>query len=87
MFKKFSLIASAICTFFLVSAVRANAGTEIVRDYSAQAPPPPVYAYAPPPPPAVVVVPAYPYYAPSVRVFGYHRVFVRRAYRPFHHWR
>lgn len=58
------------------------AGTDMVIDNSAQAPPP-AYGYAPPPPPAVyyipppvrvAVYPTYRYYARPVRVFGYGRV-------------
>ena len=47
---KFGVIALAVFTFASACAARSNAGTEIVRDYSAQAP---VYNYTPPPPPTV----------------------------------
>lgn len=77
------LVITAIVALGFTSAIPCHAGTEIVRDYSAQAPaptysdapapPPPVY-YVPPPPVRVVVYPAY---APVVRILGFHR-FVRR---------
>ena len=78
---KFIAIAFAAAAFIVGSASRSNAGSDMVIDNSAQAPPPQVYNYAPPPPPvyyapppiAVVVRPAYAYYSRPVRVFGFHR--------------
>ncbi len=84
MLKKFGAITLAVLTFFFVSAPRANAGTEMVEPDRAPAP---AYNYAPPPPrpvcyapPPVVVYPAFGYYVPRVRVFGYQRVYVRRPH-------
>jgi hypothetical protein len=80
--KKLNVIALAVLALGFATAVRSNAGTEIVRDYSAPAPaynyapPPPVVYYAPPPVQVVV-------YPRPFRVFGFQRVFVRRPfYRP-----
>ena len=90
---KFGVIALAVCTFTFACAARSDAGTEIVRDLSAQAP---VYNYAPPPPPTVyyapppvrvVVVPAYRYYVAPVRVYAHHRVVGSRAYCAPDRWR
>ena len=85
------VIALFMCVLIsLFSAASAKAGTEMIIDNSAQAPPPPVYAYAPPPrvvyyvpPPVQVVVrPAYAYYA-RPRVIAY----ARHTHRPFCPWR
>ena len=91
--KNFALTLLALAATILTFATQANAGTEMITDNSAQAPPPQYYNYAPPPrvvyyappPPRVVV------YAPAVsvhRVYAYHRPYVRRSH--FHHhpfWR
>jgi hypothetical protein len=84
-------ITLAVLAFGFACAARSNAGTEVIIDNSAQAPPP-AYNYAPPPPPTVVyyapppvpvvVYPSYNYYVRPVRVYGYHRVYGRRAYYP-----
>jgi len=74
------IVAVALTLISLRSAV---AGTEIIRDYGAEAPPPPTYNYAPPPPTV--------YYAPApvrvivrpvrvFRVFAFHRVARPRVY-------
>lgn len=82
--KKFNIIALAVVGFAFGFAPGSNAGSEIVRDYSAQAPiydyrpAPPVY-YAPPPVRVVV-------YTPPIRVFAFHRFYVRRPYC-LPHWR
>jgi len=89
MTRNFGLIAIAT-TFVAVAFVpRSNAGTDMIIDNSAQAPPPPVYSYAPPPivyyappPVRVVVSPTY-YYSRPIRVFGYHRAYVHRFH--WHH--
>jgi hypothetical protein len=90
---KFGVIALAVFTFAFASGARSNAGTEIVRDLSAQAP---VYNYTPPPPPTVyyapqpvrvVVVPAYRYYVAPVRVYAYRRVVGSRVYCAPDRWR
>ena len=86
--KKAGLIALAVFAFGFVSAPRSNAGTEMVEPRNAPsptynyAPPPPVVYCAPPPPVAVVVVPAFGYYAPRARVFGYQSLRGRRVYCP-----
>jgi hypothetical protein len=90
--KKFSVIALAVLAFGF--APRSNAGTEMIIDNSAQAPPP-RYSYAPPPPVVyyapppvrVVVYPTYSYYARPVRVYGYHRFHGRRGYCAPDYWR
>ena len=88
MTKKFRLTLLVLVATGVTVAPRANAGTDMIIDNSAQAPPPQYY-YTPPrtvyyaPPPPVVV------YTPAVRVrraYAYHRPFVRRAHcHPF--WR
>jgi hypothetical protein len=88
---KFGVIALAAFTFAFACAARSNAGTEIVRDLSAQAP---LYNYAPPPPPVycapppvrVVVVPAYRYYVAPVRVYAHRRVVGSRVYSTPDRW-
>jgi len=83
MAKKIILIVSAVLAFGFGSALRSNAGTEVIDRYSAPAP---AYNYAPPPPPVnVLIFPAYGYYGPR---FGVHRFYGRHVYRRNdHHWR
>ncbi|PYK64391.1 MAG: hypothetical protein DME50_13860 [Verrucomicrobia bacterium] len=95
MWKKSIVIALPIFAFSFASALRSNAGTEIVEPYSAPAP---TYNYAPPPPPrpifyvpppvvGVVVAPSYGYYGPRFGYYGSHRFYRRHGYlRPHHHW-
>ena len=69
----------------LISIRPVVAGTEIVRDYGAEAPPPPTYDYPPPPPPvyyapAPVRVVIRPAYVPVFRVFAFHRSARPRVY-------
>ena len=89
MWKKFGVIALAICAFgFGLAPATTNAGTDIIRDYGrdqfdtyAPAPPPPprpIY-YAPPPPIGVVVYPRPVFYRP-IRFVG-----VRRPFHRYHH--
>ncbi len=90
MSKKAGLITLAFVAFSFASVPRSNAGTEMVEPRNAPSPtynyvpPPPVVYYTPPPPVAVVVAPAFGYYAPRVRVFGYQRLHGRRVYCPPH---
>ena len=93
---KFGLIALAMFTVVFACAARSNAGTEIVRDLSAEVPlynytppppPPPPRVYYAPPPVRVVVVPAYRYYVAPVRVYAHHRVGGSRAYCAADRWR
>jgi hypothetical protein len=94
MARKVSLIVAATVAFGVVTAPGSFAGSDMIIDNSAQAPPPQTYSYAPPPPVyyapppvSVVVAPAYRYYyAHPVRVYGYHRWIGRGFHRPFHHW-
>ena len=92
MAKKIFAIALAVFAFAFGSALRSNAGTEVIDGYSG---PPPAYNYAPPPPRPVyyappprvnvVIFPAYGYYGPR---FGVHRFHGRHVYlRRHHHWR
>ena len=93
MVKKLIVIALMVFAFAFGSAVRSNAGTEIIEPYSAPAPtynyappPPRPVLYIPPPPVRLVVVPAYGYYGPRFGVT--HRFYGRPAYwRSHHHWR
>jgi hypothetical protein len=91
--KKLIVIALAVFAFGFASALRSNAGTEVIEPYRAPAPtynyappPPRPVLYVPPPPVRVVVVPAYGYYGPGFGVA--HRFYGRHAYwRSHHHWR
>ena len=80
MSQKFVVIALAVLAFGFGSALRSNAGTEVIDRYSAPAatynyaPPPPRPVYYAPPPPVpvnVLIYPAYGYYGPR---FGFYRV-------------
>jgi len=79
MAKKFGLIALAVLAFGFAYAPHSNAGTDMIIDNSAQAPPPaplpppPVY-YAPPPAVAVAVFPARRFFVAPVRVIAFRRV-------------
>ena len=95
MWKKSIVIALAVFAFGFASALRSNAGTEVVEPYRAPAP---TYNYAPPPPPprpvffappvfGVVVRPAFGYYGPRFGYYRAHRFFGRRGYWRDHHWR
>lgn len=93
MVKKLIVIALAVFAFGFGSALRANAGTEVIEPYRAPAPtynyappPPRPVFYAPPPVVGVVVGPGYGYYGPW---FGFaQRFYGRHAYwRSHHHWR
>lgn len=93
--KRFTVMALAVFAFAVTSVSVSNAGTDMIIDNSAQAPPPPAYNYAPPPPRiyyappapvAVVVTPGYRCFAPGVRVYPYHSRYARRVYRPVHRW-
>jgi hypothetical protein len=92
--KKIIVTALAVFAFGFGSALRSNAGTDMIEPYNAPAPtynyappPRPVY-YAPPPVVGVVVAPAYGYYAPRFGVYRAHRFHGRHAYwRSHHHWR
>jgi hypothetical protein len=92
---RFIPIAFAAVALIVGSASRSSAGSDMVIDTSAQAPPPQVYNYAPPPPPvyyapppvAVVVRPAYGYYSHPVRAFGFHHWDRRHIHHTFFHGR
>jgi len=93
--KKIIVIALAVFVFGFVSALRSNAGTEVVEPYRAPAS---TYNYAPPPrpvfyaPPAVafgvVIGPGYRYYGPRFGWYGAPRSYGRYGYWRFrhHHW-
>ena len=93
--KKIIVIALAVFVFGFVSALRSNAGTEVVEPYRAPAS---TYDYAPPPPrsvfyapPAVafgvVVGPGYRYYGPRFGWYGARRFYGRYGYWRFRHHR
>jgi hypothetical protein len=91
--KKLIMIALVVLAFGFGSALRSNAGTEVIEPYGAPgptynyAPPRPIY-YAPPPVVGVVVAPAYRYYGPRFVGYRAHRFHGRHAYSRFHHhWR
>ena len=93
--KQMIVIAMVVFAFGFGSALRSNAGTEMIEPYRAPAQ---TYNYAPPPPPprpflyirppvfGVVVAPGFGYYGP--RFYGGHRFYGRRAYWRSHqrHW-
>jgi hypothetical protein len=93
--KKLIAITLAVFAFAFGSALRANAGTEMIEPYRAPAP---TYNYAPPPRPVfyvpppvrvgVVVGPGYGYYGPRFGWYGPRRFYGRHAswrFRP-HYW-
>ena len=93
--KKSWVIALAVFAFGFGSALRSNAGTDMVEPYRAPAP---AYNYAPPPPRPVVYVPPVRfgvfvgpafggYYGPRFGYYG-HRYYGRHAYWGGHrrHW-
>jgi len=90
--KKLVVIALAVFAFGSGSAVRSNAGTEMIEPYNAPAP---AYNYAPPPRPVfyplplpvftVVIAPSYGYYGPRYGYYGARRFYGRNGYwRPHH---
>lgn len=91
--KKFIATTLAVFAFAFGSALRSNAGTEMIEPYRAPAP---NYSYAPPPPPrpvlyvpppvfGVVVAPGFGYYGPRFGFYGGHRFYGRRVYARAHH--
>jgi len=91
--KKSFVIALAVFTFGFGSAIRSNAGTDMVEPYRAPAP---TYNYAPPPPRPVVYVPPVRfgvffgpafggYYGPRFGYYGGRRFYGRRGYWGGHH--
>ena len=90
--KKLMVIALAVFAFGLPSALRSNAGTEMIEPYSAPAStynytqPPAAMYYAPPSSLGIVVRPASVYYRPRVVVYGARR-YDWRPWRSHHHWR
>ncbi len=90
--KKIIPIALAVFAFGFGSALRSNAGTEIVEPYRAPAPtynyappPPRPIVYVPPPVVGVVVAPAFRYYGPRFGYYRAHRFYGRPVY--WHHHR
>ncbi len=86
--KKSFVIALAVFAFGFGSALRSNAGTDMVEPYRAPAP---TYNYAPPPPRPVVYVPPVRfgvvvgpafggYYGPRFGFYGGRRFYGRHAY-------
>jgi hypothetical protein len=93
--KKIIVIALMVFAFGFGSALRSNAGTEVIEQYRAPAPtysyappPPRPIFYAPPPPVGVVVIhPAYGYYGPRFGLYRAHRFYGRHHYwRSHHRW-
>jgi len=93
--KKCFVMALALFAFGFGTAVRSNAGTDMVEPYRAPAP---RYNYAPPPPPRPVFFvppvrigfgfgPGFGWYGPRYGFYGPHRFHGRRAYWGGHrHW-
>jgi hypothetical protein len=95
--KKSFVIALAVFAFGFGSALRSNAGTDMIEPYRAPAPtynyapPPPRPVYYVPPPPVrfgVVIGPGYGYYGPRYGFYGSRRFYGRHAYwrGNHHHW-
>jgi hypothetical protein len=99
--RKIIVIALAVFAFGFASAMRSNAGTEVIEPYRAPAP---RYNYAPPPPRPIVYAPPLPIFGVVVgprvgyygsgygyygrRYYGAHRFYGRHPYwRSHHHWR
>jgi hypothetical protein len=95
--KKLTVIALALFGFAFGSALRSNAGTEMIEPYRAPAP---RYNYAPPPPRpilyapplpvfGVVVGPRFGYYGRGYGFYGGRRFYGRHGYWSGHHrhWR
>jgi hypothetical protein len=92
--KQMIVIALAVFAFGFGTALRSNAGTDMIEPYRAPAP---SYNYAPPPPPrpvvyvppvrfGIFVAPAFGgYYGPRYGFYGGHRFYGRRAYWRGHH--
>ena len=92
------MLAPAVFAFGFGTALRSNAGTDMIEPYRAPAP---SYNYAPPPPPrpvfyvppppvrvGVVIGPGYGYYGPRYGFYGSRRFYGRHAYwrGHHHHW-
>jgi hypothetical protein len=95
--KQIIVIALAVFASGFGSALRSNAGTDMIEPYRAPAPtynyapPPPRPVYYVPPPPVrvgVVIGPGYGYYGPRYGFHGAHRFYGRHAYwrGHRHHW-
>jgi hypothetical protein len=92
--KQMIVIALGVFAFGFGSALRSNAGTEMIEPYRAPAP---RYNYAPPPPRPVVYVPPvrfgvaigppYGFYGPRFGFFGGRRFHGRHAFWRGHHHR
>ena len=91
--KKCFVMALAVFALGFGTALRSNAGTDMIEPYRAPAP---SYNYAPPPPPrpvfyvppppvrvGVVVGPGYRYYGPRYGFYGSRRFYGRHAYWRF----
>ena len=88
--KKCFVMALAVFALGFGTALRSNAGTDMIEPYRAPAP---SYNYAPPPPPrpvfyvppppvrvGVVIGPGYGYYGPRYGFYGSRRFYGRQAY-------
>ena len=96
--KKCFVMALAVFALGFGTALRSNAGTDMIEPYRAPAPsynyaPPPLprpVFYVPPPPVRVGVVigPGYGYYGPRYGFYGSRRLYGRQAYwrGHHHHW-
>jgi hypothetical protein len=91
--KKCFVMTLAVLAFGFGTALRSNAGTDMIEPYRAPAP---IYNYAPPPPPrpvlyvppplvGVVVAPGFGYYGARYGYYGSRRFYGRPAYWRGHH--
>jgi hypothetical protein len=92
--KKCFVMGLAVLTFGFGTALRSNAGTDMIEPYQAPAP---NYNYAPPPPRPLAFVPpvrigvffgpSFGYYGPRYGYYGAHRFYGRPYWRGhYHHW-
>jgi hypothetical protein len=95
--KKCFVVALAVFALGFGTALRSNAGTDMIEPYRAPAPnynyapPPPRPVYFVPPPPVrvgVFIGPGYGYYGRGYGFYGGHRFYGRNAYwrGRHHHW-
>jgi hypothetical protein len=92
MANKLMVITLAVFAFAFGTALRSNAGTEIIEPYRAPAPsygyappPPRPVLYVPPPVVGVVVAPAFGYYGRGYEFYGGRRFYGRHGYWRGHH--
>jgi hypothetical protein len=95
--KKCFVMLMAVLAFGFATALRSNAGTDMIEPYQAPArsynyappPPPRPVFYVPPPPIRIGIAfgPGFGYYGRGYGFYGGHRYYGRHGYgRGHHHW-